>query len=174
MKRRKNYQLLTGKKLLAPYAKNVCQACLDFVGSNTFSATATNNEITTENDDNLSNIQGTMEIEETNIINDIDSELLTTVEKLKNLLTNVKYEEISLDVRNGLKDIAGNLGRVINSDLYSDGQNVSKEYKDIKGLTTIEPKLWLEKRNPILVEFLIACTDTKLNSSSKIKKKSCS
>lgn len=113
MKRRKNYQLLTGKKLLAPYAKNVCQACLDFVGSNTFSATATNNEITTENDDNLNNIQqGTMEIEETNIINDIDSELLTTVEKLKNLLTNVKYEEISLDVRNGLKDIAGNLGRV--------------------------------------------------------------
>lgn len=171
MKRRKNYQLLTGKKLLAPYAKNVCQACLDFVGSNTFSATATNNEITTENDDNLNNIQqGTMEIEETNMINDIDSELLTTVEKLKNLLTNVKYEEISLDVRNGLKDIAGNLGRVINSDLYSDGQNVSKEYKDIKGLTTIEPKLWLEKRNPILVEFLIACTDTKLNSSSKIKK----
>ena len=64
-----------------------------------------------------------------------NSELLDTVQKLKGLLTSVNYEQISLDIRNSLKDLAGDLGRIISSDLFVEGQNIAKQYKDIKELS---------------------------------------
>ena len=62
-------------------------------------------------------------------------ELLDTIQKLKGLLTIVNYEQISSDIHNGLKDLAGDLGRIISSDLFVEGQNIAKQYKDIKELS---------------------------------------
>ena len=83
-----------------------------------------------------------------------NSELLYIIHKLKGLLTSVNYTQISSDIRNGLKDLAGDLGRIISSDLFVEGQNIAKQYKDIKELTKYDLKSWIKKRNPVLTEFL--------------------
>ena len=71
-------------------------------------------------------------------------ELLDTIQKLKDLLTSVNYE------RNGLKDLATDLGRIISSDLFVEGQNIEKQYKDINELTKYDLKQWIKKQNPVL------------------------
>ena len=71
-------------------------------------------------------------------------ELLDTIQKLKDLLTSVNYE------RNGLKDLARDLGRIISSDLFVEGQNIEKQYKDINELTKYDLKQWIKNQNPVL------------------------
>ena len=89
---------------------------------------------------------------------------------MKGLLTSVNYEQISSDIRNGLKDLAGDLGQIISSDLFVEGQNIAKQYKDIKELTKYDLKQWMKSRNPALTEFLMACTEIRLDSTPNLKK----
>ena len=99
-----------------------------------------------------------------------NSELLDTIQKLKELLTSVNYEQISSDIRNSLKDLAGDLGRIISSDLFVEGQNIAKQHKDIKELTKYDLKSWIQKRNPVLTSFFTGCTGIKLDSAQNSKK----
>ena len=77
-------------------------------------------------------------------------ELLDTIQKLKELLTSVNYEQISSDIRNVLKDLARDLDRIISSDLFVEGQNIEKQYKDINELTKYDLKQWTKNQNPVL------------------------
>ena len=54
------------------------------------------------------------------------------IHKLKGLLTSVNYSHISSGICNGLKDLAKDLGWIISSDLFVEGQNIAKQYKYIK------------------------------------------
>ena len=96
-------------------------------------------------------------------------ELLDTIQKLKELLTSVNYKQISLDIRNGLEDLAGDLSRIISSDFLVEEQNIAKQYNDINELTKYDLKQWIKNRNPVLIEFLMACTEIKLDSTPNLK-----
>ena len=99
-----------------------------------------------------------------------NSELLDTIQKLKELLTSVNYEQISSDIRNSLKDLAGDLGRIISSDLFVERQNIAKQYKDIKELTKHDLKSWIQNLNPVLTSFLTECTGIQLGRAQNSKK----
>ena len=141
-KRRKNYKLLVQKNFISKQAGNVCSACLEYMN----------------NDKLLDDLPLIAETQESNATveenTEENSELLYIIHKLKGLLTSVYYTKISSDIRNGLKDLAGDLGQIISSDLFVEGQNIAKQYKDIKELTKYDLKSWIKKRNPVLTEFL--------------------
>ena len=119
-KQQKHYKLLVQKNLISKQARNVCSACLEYM-----------------NDDKLlddlpliaETQEGNATVEENTEEN---SELLDIIRKLKGLLTSVNYTQISSDICNGLKDLAGDLGQIISPDIFVAGQNIAKQYKDIK------------------------------------------
>ena len=49
-----------------------------------------------------------------------NKELFDVIHKLKGLLTSVNYAQISSGIRNGLNNLAGDLGQIISSDLFVD------------------------------------------------------
>ena len=157
-KRRKNYKLLLQKNLISKQATDVCSACLEYIN----------------NDKPLEDLAPIVESQESNTTvegnTEENRELLDTIQKLEGLLTIVNYEQISSDIHNGLKDLAGDLGRIISSDLFVKGQNIAKQYKDIKELTKYDLKQWIKNRNPVLTEFLMDCTEVKLDSTSNSRK----
>ena len=119
-KRRKNYKLLLQKNLISKQARNVCSACLEYMNNDKPSEDLAP---IVESQESKATVEGNTEE---------NRELLDTIQKLKGLLTSVNYEHISSDIRNGLKDLAVALGRIISSDLFVEGQNIAKQYKDIK------------------------------------------
>ena len=157
-KRQKNYKLLLQINLTSKQARNVCSVCLEYMN----------------NDKPLEDLAPIVESQESNATvegnTEENRELLYTIQELKELLTSVNYEQISSDIRNGLKDLAGDLGRIISSDLFVEGQNIEKQYKDINELTKYDLKQWIKNQNPVLTEFLMACTEIKLDSTPNSKK----
>ena len=119
-KRRKNYKLLLQKNLISKQARNVCSACLEYMNNDKPSEDLAP---IVESQESKATVEGNTEE---------NRELLDTIQKLKGLLTSVNYEHISSDILNGLKDLAKDLGRIISSDLFVEGQNIAKQYKDIK------------------------------------------
>ena len=156
--RRKNYKLLLQKNLISKQARNLCCACLKYMTNDKFSK---HFPLIAETQESSATVEENMEE---------NSELLDTIQTLKGLLTSVNYEQISSNIRNGLKDLAGDLGRIISSDLFVEGQNIAKQHKDIKELTKYDLKSWIQKRNPVLTSFLTECTGIKLDSAQNSKK----
>ena len=108
-KQRKNYKLLVEKNLISKQARNVCSACLEYMN----------------NDKLLDDLPLIAETQEGNATveenREENSELLDIKRKLKGLLTSVNYTQFSSDICNGLKDLAGDLGQIISSDIFVAG-----------------------------------------------------
>ena len=108
-KQRKNYKLLVQENLISKQARNVCSACLEY----------------RNNDKLLDDLPLIAETQEGNAIveenTEENSELLDIIRKLKGLLTSVNYTQFSSDICNGLKDLAGDLGQIISSDIFVAG-----------------------------------------------------
>ena len=61
--------------------------------------------------------------------------------------------------------LAETIGKSAYQDIYQDGVNITKEYKDMQTLKMIKPLLWLKQRNALLLSFLNGATSD--NSSDK-------
>ena len=72
---------------------------------------------------------------------------------------------------NQLKDLAGAIGAVLNKVLYDESVEIAGHYKSITDLETLSPKVWLERRNKVITEFLDRATDVRRKSSDDSEQK---
>ena len=74
-------------------------------------------------------------------------------------------------MKNNIAQLAGELGRLINNDIFEDGKsNVASQYKDLDQLKNMKPFSWIQERNILLQSFVENCTGIKLKREQNGKK----
>ena len=74
-------------------------------------------------------------------------------------MKSLTWSNLSRDLKNKIIHLAGELGRLINNDIFEDGKsNVTSQYKDLDQLKNMKPLNWIQKRNILLESFVENCT----------------
>ena len=74
-------------------------------------------------------------------------------------MKSLTWSNLSRDLKNKIIHLAGELGRLINNDIFEDGKsNVTSQYKDLDQLKNMKPLNWIQKRNILLQSFVENCT----------------
>ena len=88
-----------------------------------------------------------------------ENSILKTVNEVTNHLKSLTWNNLSRDLKNNITHLAGELGRLINNDIFGDGKsNVTSQYKDLDQLKNMKPLNWIQKRNILLQCFVENCT----------------
>ena len=74
-------------------------------------------------------------------------------------MKSLTWSNLSRDLKNKIIHLAGELGRLINNDIFEDGKsNVTSQYKDLDQLENMKPLNRIQKRNILLQSFVENCT----------------
>ena len=74
-------------------------------------------------------------------------------------MKSLTWSNLSRDLKSKIIHLAGELGRLINNDIFEDGKsNVTSQYKDLDQLKNMKPLNWIQKRNILLQSFVENCT----------------
>ena len=79
------------------------------------------------------------------------------------------WSKFSENLKIKISGLAETIGKAAYRDIYQDGVNIMKEYKDMQMLKMIKPQRWLKQRNPLLLSFLNGVTGVTVDNSSEKK-----
>ena len=100
-----------------------------------------------------------------------ENSILKAVNKVTNHLKSLTWNNLSRDLKNNITQLAGELGHLINNDIFEDGKsNVALQYKDLDQLKNMKPLKWIQERNILLQSFVENCTGVKLEREINSKK----
>ena len=85
---------------------------------------------------------------------DCEEEIVDLVENLENKFKALLWSKFSEYLKIKISGLAETVGKAAYRDIYQDGINITKEYKDMHTLKMIKPRPWLKQRNPLLLSFL--------------------
>ena len=83
-----------------------------------------------------------------------EEEIVDLVENLENKIKALHWSKFSESLKIKISGLAETVGKAAYRDIYQDGINITKEYKDMHTLKMIKPRPWLKQRNPLLLSFL--------------------
>ena len=81
----------------------------------------------------------------------------------------MRWSEFSENLKIKISGLAETIGKAAYRDIYQDGVNIMKEYKDMQMFKMIKPQRWLKQRNPLLLSFLNGVTGVTVDNSSEKK-----
>ena len=81
----------------------------------------------------------------------------------------MRWSKFSENLKIKISGLAETIGKAAYRDIYQDGVNIMKEYKDMQMLKMIKPQRWLKQRNPLLLSFLNGVTGVTVDNSSEKK-----
>ena len=146
-----SFKILIDRELITDRKKHICKACLNrySLSSSDFRADSNANSFNEKKENSI----------------------LKAVNKVTNHLKSLTWNNLSRDLKNNITQLAGELGRLINNDIFEDGQsNVASEYKDLDQLENMKPLKWIQERNILLQSFVENCTGVKLKREINSKK----
>ena len=79
------------------------------------------------------------------------------------------WSKFSENLKIKISGLAETIGKAAYRDIYQDGVNIMKEYKDMQMFKMIKPQRWLKQRNPLLLSFLNGVTGVTVDNSSEKK-----
>ena len=98
-----------------------------------------------------------------------EEEIVDLVENLENKIKGLHWSKFSENLKIKISGLAETIGKAAYRDIYQDGVNIMKEYKDMQMLKMIKPQRWLKQRNPLLLSFLNGVTGVTVDNSSEKK-----
>ena len=176
LKARRTYQALVEKNLVKLSHTYVCNKCLEYAADhyvNTCTSKENSVEETIDQFLLISEIQGEddqLYEQDTGLGERIESET-EKLEEFLHLLKQMKgrYRTLVESERIKLELIAKALGEIISTDLYSNGIEVSKQYKDFNFIKNTKPQEWAMEQNSLLVAFLCGACNIDLKTCSDKK-----
>ena len=81
----------------------------------------------------------------------------------------MRWSKFSENLKIKISGLAETIGKAAYRDIYQDGVNIMKEYKDMQMFKMIKPQRWLKQRNPLLLSFLNGVTGVTVDNSSEKK-----
>ena len=81
----------------------------------------------------------------------------------------MRWSEFSENLKIKISGLAETIGKAAYRDIYQDGVNITKEYKNMQTLKMIKPQRWVKQRNPLLLSFLNGVTGVTVDNSSEKK-----
>ena len=81
----------------------------------------------------------------------------------------MRWSKFSENLKIKISGLAETIGKAAYRDIYQDGVNIMKEYKDMQMFKMIKPQRWLKQRNPLLLSFLNGVTGVTVDNSCEKK-----
>ena len=154
----KSYKSLLENKLINSHDKYVGSSCLDL-----YKPVSTGNIPV---DWDCESIEIDQQEPDCNIN---EEEIVDLVENLENKIKGLCWSKFSENLKIKISGLAETIGKAAYRDIYQDGVNIMKEYKDMQMLKMIKPQRWLKQRNPLLLSFLNGVTGVTVDNSSEKK-----
>ena len=102
---------------------------------------------------------------------DKEKSILKAVDEVTNHLKCLTWNNLSRDLKNNITQLAGELGRLINIDIFEDQKSsVAWQYKNLDPLKNMKPFNWIQERNMLFQHFVENCTGIKLKREINGKK----
>ena len=79
----------------------------------------------------------------------------------------MRWSKFTENLKTKISGLAETNGKTAYRDIFQDGVNITKEYKDMQTSKTIKPQSWLKQRNPLLLSFLNGVTGVTVDNSSE-------
>ena len=98
-----------------------------------------------------------------------EEEIVDLVENLENKIKALHWSKFSENLKIKISGLAETIGKAAYRDIYQDGVNITKEYKDMQTLKMIKPQRWVKQRNPLLLSFLNGVTGVTVDNTSEKK-----
>ena len=131
------------KKLLEKKKINTCKSYICTAGLEKYQQ-----KTSVENENQNSSNEDADEFDENSICEDIL--------KVSQFINSVNWDSLSDNLKNHSAGLAGQLGKLVSSDLFEDGQkNIAEQYQNIELLKNIKSKDWIQERNVVVQLFLL-------------------
>ena len=190
------YKQMIQRNLLTKRQKYVCEACMKHAIDNflppsltrtSFNQSFNQSSFNESDDDSDRDLMEVDDDSDTNV-NDLEvdddpndpngleidadpNDLAARVRGLREALSRIVYDELSENTRTELIQLASQMGRMIQPNVYADGVVSSAIYKDQEALRNTDHATWAADQNPVLVKFLASSAGVDVNDPNTNVKK---
>ena len=126
IKRLNSFKIPIDRELITDRKKHVCKACLNRYSLSS-SDVRTDSNTTSFNEDK-------------------ENSILKAFNEVINRLKSLTWNNLSRDLKNNITQLAGELGRLINNNIFEDGKsNMASQYKDLDQFKNMKPLNWIQE-----------------------------